>query len=287
MKTIIISDIKSKYESIIPYGLNFARVYDSEIDILHVIDTRSVQGVPSSYADSHTVSPGGKQSTDVILNKEKKQTADSLSAVVTREVSRIHFHHRPNIIIEEESIVSKLEKFAGEDKSQIVIASNKPDGVIFETEKEILKILKKSGIISVLVPPGQKFNKFENVLIVSDFAVSEFDKHREIFSFLKIASPLIKAVALPGDNREDAKKRSGEWLETAAGFVPRSKISACVFMENSHEEMQDYIDSIDPDVVISIRTKHNFLEKLTGTPIKFEKALLEGIGKPFIIHGDH
>jgi len=147
--------------------------------------------------------------------------------------------------------------------------------------------LKKAGNISIIVLPGQKFNKFENAFIVSDFAVSEFEKHQELFSFLNRAGSQIKAMALPGDDREEAKKRKGEWLESAAGFVAESKITACVFKGNSIEEMHDYIDSVDPDVVISIRIKHNFLEKLTGTPIKFEKALLDGIRKPFMIHGDY
>lgn len=55
MKTIIISDIEGKSESIIPYGLHIRKHTRSEADILHIIDPRKQQGTGSSYADSKSI----------------------------------------------------------------------------------------------------------------------------------------------------------------------------------------------------------------------------------------
>ncbi len=73
MKIIIISNIRSKSESIIPYGLKLARYLESEVDIIHVIDSRTEPVLPSSYADSQTFALGGEKFTYAdTLNREKR-----------------------------------------------------------------------------------------------------------------------------------------------------------------------------------------------------------------------
>lgn len=71
MKIVIVSDIRGSSESIIPYGLNLAKRLETEVEIIHVIDSRVIQGVPSRYADSQSIAAGNKQTVNEIIQKEK------------------------------------------------------------------------------------------------------------------------------------------------------------------------------------------------------------------------
>jgi hypothetical protein len=287
MKTIIISDIKSKEPSIIPYGLHLASAMGSEADIIHVIDSRTTQGVPSSYADSHTVSPGGKQSHDQIIEKEILLTRDSLSQLISREVSRLNYPLKVNTVVEENSIEIKLKDFTktSNNRPVILIASSEPDGHIFESIHEILKILKKSDAVTVLVPPGEEFNSFDNILMVTDFSRDEFEKHKKIFSLLGRNNHVIKALATPDVNKEIMTEKSNTWKEYARKLMPGSDIIIATSDENSLDSLLDRIEDDDPDILVNVRDKQSFIDKLLGNK-KFERNLVSAVRRPVMIDGN-
>jgi hypothetical protein len=283
MRTIIISDIKGKAESIIPYGLELAMHIEARVDIVHVIDPRTLHGVPGSYADSHSVSPGGKQQYDIVVEKEISTTGDSIDHLLSRETSRLNYPGRVNTIIEQETIERKLKNLTREDQLPVVVACTEPDGQIFTSRKEIIKVMKKSGAVSILVPPDSKYRKYERVVIITDFREDDFEDYDDIFTFLKYFNPAIHAVGLPGGNPAILKAKSDDWLKKAMKLLPRSKINTKVLEEDSMERLNGYIGTIDPDLVVSLKKKPNLIEKLVGK--EFDRKLLERVDRPMLVPG--
>jgi hypothetical protein len=283
MRTIIVSDIKSKAKSIIPYGLELAKHLESQADIVHVIDPRTLHGIPGAYADSQTVSPGGKQQYDIVVDKEIRNTADSIDHLLGRETSRLNYPARVNKIIEQESIEVKLKKLTREGQSPVVVACTEPDGQIFNSRKEIIRVIKKTGAVSVLVPPDSKFKKYERVVIVTDFREDDFEKYDDVFSFLNFFNPAVYAVGSSKDNFAIMKENSGEWLKKVMKLLPRSEINTRVMEEESMDQLNGYIETIGPDLVISLKKKPNLIEKLLGR--EFDRKLMERVSRPLMVHG--
>jgi hypothetical protein len=287
MKTIIISDIKSKKATIIPYGLSLASAIGSEAEILHVIDSRTIQGVPSTYADSHTVSPGDKQSHEIIIEKEIKQTRDSLSQLLSKEISRLNYPLKVNTVVEQNSIEVKLKDYSESSNKQpfVLIASSEPDGHIFDSTMEILRILKKSDAVTVLVPPGEEFRSCGKILLVTDYSRDEFERHKKIFSLLSHINPAIIALATPNGNKKAMNEKSYTWQEQARNIMPDSNITTAISDENSLDSLVDKIEDNDPDILVNIRDKQSFLDKLLGNK-RFERKLISAVCRPVMIDGN-
>ena len=90
MKTIIISDIRGGFNSIIPYGLRLARTMESSVTVVHVIDPRVSQAQYSSYSDSHSLTPGEPMGYNETTNKEVTTINSELENYLSRETSRLN-----------------------------------------------------------------------------------------------------------------------------------------------------------------------------------------------------
>lgn len=283
MKTIIISDIKGNGESIIPYGLNLAKFLESNVDIVHVIDPRTEYGVSGSYADSQSIAPGGTLSHSQIMEREKNQAKKALDHLLSREASRLNYPLKINTIVEEESIETKLKTSIADSDSTLIIANSETDGNLFKSQAELISLLRELNSVSLLVPPGHKFNIFENVLITTDFSSEDFENYTQVFDFLNRFNTRVTAIDLKSDSYTDWKLRSQGWLKTARDLMPDLKVSTNV-LDHSNDEnsMLDYVKKNDPGLVIIFQSRKNFLQRLLHKSP--EHKIIEFAEKPVMLY---
>ncbi len=131
MKTIIISDINGKSESIIPYGLTLAKMLESEVDVIHAIDSRLHQGEYSSLSDSQSITPGKTFSHEEIMQREKDKVQIQLDKLLSSEASRLNYPIKINTLVEKDSIINSISSKIKEEPSSIFVISIEPDGYIF------------------------------------------------------------------------------------------------------------------------------------------------------------
>ena len=119
MKIIIISDLNSRWETIIPYGLNLAKNLEAEVDLLHIIDPRENQAQYTSYSDSQSITPGSTLSQDEVIQRERNLAELKMDKALSAEVSRLNYPLKVNRIIESSSIDDQLDKMAEENPDSL------------------------------------------------------------------------------------------------------------------------------------------------------------------------
>lgn len=283
MKTIIISDIHSKSDSIIPYGLNLAKTLESEVDILHTIDPRLHQGEYSSFSDSKSITPGSTMSHDEIVQREKNKADIALDKLLSSEASRLNYPLKVNVVVEENNIFDAVKTILQQEPSALFIMSSEPDGDIFQWESEIDSILEKTGAMALLVPPRQTFRMINKVIFPFDFNLEDFGTYAKIHSFMRHFNPVINAVGFEKNGQKPEVEKSKKWIEMAkSAFVPSAVKTHLLKGEDFGDALENYIEYNQPDLLIFLQQKQ---KKLISIFKKNESmSFLHHINVPVLIH---
>ena len=282
MKTIIISDIHSNNKSIIPYGLNVAKTLESEVDIIHIIDSRMNQGEYSSFSDSQSITPGNTMSHDEILQREENQANIKLDKLLSGEASRLNYPLKVNTSVEKNTIIDAIQTKLEQEPTALFIISAEPDGFIFQSKDEIVSTLENTGAMGLLVPPAQSFRMINKVVFPVDFKSEDFQAYAKIHSFIRHFTPVIDAVGFTKNN-DSPDHKSDNWLEVAKNaFVPSTIKTNLLKGGNYADVLNDYIKNIQPDMVILFQQKQNVLKNIFKN--NAAKMLLPQINLPVLIH---
>ena len=264
MKTIIISDIKGKSDSIIPYGLNLAKSLESEVDIVHIIDSRSVHGVPSSYSDSQTFAPGGKLSYKDTLNREMKHAEMELDKILSMEASKLNYPLKINTIIEEGRIEAKIKSLVKSNNKSLLLVNSVYDDFIFHSKQEILDVTYNIGAVSLLVPPGKVFVEFKSIYLISDPAPKKLSKIKDEISFLESQKPIISSINVVNPKNYEKEKLKSKISEGIMKdrFTPFAFEVKILAGNRYTEVLTDYIKKNNPDLIMNLLNKKSLLNSL-------------------------
>jgi len=283
MKTIIISDIFSKKESIIPYGLNLAKTLETEVDVLHVIDPRMNQGEYSSFSDSQSITPGHTMNHDEIVQRERNKADIALDKLLSSEASRLNYPLKVNTDVEENTIIDAIQTKLEQEPSALVIVSSEPDGYIFQSKDEIINTFENTGALGLIVPPEQSFQMINKVVFPVDFKSEDFGAYAKIHAFIRHFTPVIDAVGFEKNDKDSLEQESENWLEIAqSSFVPSTVKTNLLKGENFANALNDYIENIQPDILILLGHKQNALKSIFKR--NEAKVLLPQINLPVLIH---
>jgi nucleotide-binding universal stress UspA family protein len=275
MKTIIISDLKSTSKSIITYGLELARSMESEVDVLHVIDPRTSQAKYSSYSDSQSLTPDQPMGYPETMNKAVTAAQNELNELLNRETSRLNYPVKVNVLVEEGSLEEKVEIMVEDEPYCIVVVSAEPDGYHFESKSEIYTLVKDSGAMSILVPPGVEFKEYKKILHPVDFSSKELEKYADLGFFFDVFDPLVHAVTISSNSDySELELKSETWKKIANDVFLPAKIRTNVLKgDDFTETLVQYCNRNDYEMIMLFQRKvnafkKNFKSELAGTLIE-------------------
>lgn len=273
-KIIIVSDINGSNQSILPYGLKLARHLQAEVDIVHVVDARVQQGVPSRYADSQSLTPEPKLTFDNIVEREIKQANINLDKVLNKEVSRLNFPLKINKKIREGSINEGIKESVANAAKCLVLINLEADDYIFNSLKEIIQFTKSINSVTLLVPPKLVFNEFEQVVMITDFSNNYgINAYSKIFSFLDKFSLHINVVDVAKPARFLEKEvKSKQWMQTLDPATFRNIKTEVLKGENHSDALLKYVDMVKPQLIIYSYRQPGFFRQLFHKPF-FENIL--------------
>jgi len=264
MKTIIISDVNSKSDSVIPYGLRLARSLETEADVLHIIDTRVEQGNYSSFSDSQSITPGSTFLTDESINKEKILAEKKLDDLLSSEASRLNYPLKVKRLIEVGSVEEIIAEKAEKNPQAVFVISSEPDGFIFQSAGEILDIIEDTGAISIIVSPGKEFIDYRNILLPTDFAPEELTAFKEVKFLPENFKLLVDATAVATkDNYADLEMKGKAWKKEAEKIMdPATLKTNTLEGENSFSAIENYMNRNLWDLVLFIQDKKSSAKRL-------------------------
>lgn len=281
-KLIIISDIRSKAQSILPYGLHLAKHLQVEVDIIHMVDARSQHGVPSRYADSQTLTPGPKLTYDKIIQREIEQATITLEKLLSKEASRLNFPLKINKVIKEGSINEGIkESVANADKCLLLI-NLEVDDYIFHSRKEIVQLTKSVNAVTLLVPPQLVFHEFNKVVLITDFSNNfGLNAYSKTISFLYKFNPHINVVDVAKPTRFLEKEvKSKQWMQALDPATFRTIKTEVLKGKNPSDALQQYINKLKPNLIIYTSRKLGFLNRFIYK--SFFENLLDRVEYPIM-----
>lgn len=255
MKTIILSDINNSAKTIIPYGLRLARELESEVDILHVIDPRSYQGTYGSVSDSQSITPGDTLSHKETIRHEKHRVSVKLDKLLSAEGSRLNYPLKINRVIVENSLEDELEKRVAEYPNCLLLVNAEADQDMIDTTDEIVRLIKKTGVPSIIVPPGESFKSDISALMPLNLDQNNFSSLpglKFFFSGLKMNIEAV-GVVLNGDYTS-MELKSMAWKETVTElYLPETNLKTSI-LEGTHfnETISNYFKRNNRDMLILI-----------------------------------
>lgn len=287
MKTILISDIKGKHETIIPYGLNFAKYSNDRVNVIHVVDHRKYQAVSSAYSDSQTFEVAGKLSPETIINREVKKAKTELDNLLSHEASRLNYPLRVAVNVAEDSLESQLEQQEKKKEELLIITSKEPDGKVIDSLEEFFRLTGSFKNYSLIVPPGLNFEKPQKAFILYDFNMEE---NQNIFALLFFLSNYSLSVDVSDvcarKDYFEMEMKSGLWKQVAINHN-RSKnirISANILEgDNYLETAVNYIKRNSFDLVAVSREDPHLKNKNVFSQSGI-KQLIDEVNLPILVY---
>lgn len=264
MRTIIISDINSEAETIIPYGLRVGRAFETETDVLHIIDSRALQGVYSKESDSQSITPGSKLSQREIADREKGLAEKKMDKLLSAEASRLNYPLKVNRVIVENTVEDEIVKRAGDEEATIFVISSEPDGTIFRSLDEILSVLKTAGAIAVIVPPEKEYKDFEKIVLPIDFEHDEITQFTDVKFVIDRFEPFVNVVSVTDSKSYlEMELKSESWKKNAKkSFLPTTVKTNVLKGKDFAETVTKFVHRNEPDVVMLFRKKQNPVESI-------------------------
>lgn len=258
MKIIILSDVKSKSESVIPYGLRVARALESEADVLHVIDDRLQDGHYSPHSDSQSITPGETLSKNEVIQREKNRANIMLDNLLSREASRLNYPLKVNRIIKVNRIEDELAERAKENPENIFVINSKANNYTFNSTDDVLSTVRNAGCAALLVTPDMSFKNFERVVLPLNFETELFDFFRDVKFLFENFEVSVDAVTLSNKkNYYELELKADAWKKVAKDYVlPNTSLKANVLEGKSFKDaIIDYTQKNKPDLITIFQEK--------------------------------
>lgn len=264
MKTIIISDINSEAKTILPFGLRVGRAFETETDVLHIIDSRALQGEYGQMSDSQSITPGDKFSQKEIFEREKNRAEKKMDDILSAETSRLNYPLKVNRVIVENTVEEEIIKRTDEEEPSLFVISAEPDGTIFHSLDEILEVLKSAGAIAIIVPPEKKYSDFEKIILPVDFSTDEITQFTKVKFVIEKFKPLMNVVSVTEDkNYLKMQMKTDSWAKNAKkSFLPTNIKTNILEGKNFADTVMSFIQRNKPDLVMLSRKKQNPMESI-------------------------
>lgn len=286
MKTILISDIKGKHESIIPYGLNFAKYANNKVKIVHVIDRRKHPAVSSAYSDSQTFEVGEKLSPETIINREFDNANTELETMLSHEASRLNYPLRVAVSVTENSLEKELEQYTQQKDEILIITSKEPDGTVIDSLEEFFQLTDSFKNYSLIIPPGLKFKKPAKTFLLHDFNTKEDQNIFSIIHFLSNYGPSVNVsdVCTRKDYFE-MEMKSGLWKQVAINHNWSKNISISTNIlegDNYLQTMINYLKRNQYNLIVVSRQNSKLINKNVFNKSGI-KQLIDEVNVPVLI----
>jgi hypothetical protein len=259
MKSTVLSDIDHEDSGIIPYALKMAKDLRSEVNVIHVIDTRISQGIYTPYSDSQSVTPGVESYQD-ILQKEKKKMEGYLGKHVGREASVLNFPLKVNYEVRLGHVDDIIKEETGKPNSNLLMMNAHPEGKVWESFEEIFDIIIRSKNPVLLIPPGLDYMTPQKITFITDLNKAESDRMHRVFELMhKIPFRLHALNITKTENFEQKLKSDPNWQGISGRIDNYSLLD-----HPDHTEILKIVTNHNSDMVILFEKKQNLLKRMTS-----------------------
>ena len=164
----------------------------------------------------------------------------------------------------------------------IFVVNKEADDYVFHSQKEIVDICKGIDGITLLVPPGREFMKFDNVLLPADFVDQDFKGYPRVADFLNHFAPIVNAIGEAEKNKEPEAKN---WVSSVGHVLEKSSVNwKLLTSENFESDFIDFVGMVEPDLTLLFEKPQSLIDSI------FKKELiikvLESTDTPVLFYSE-
>lgn len=272
IKSTVLSDVDREDSGIIPYVLKFAKDIKSSVDIIHVIDTRTSQGIYTPYSDSKSLTQG-VQSYEQIIQKVKEEAEKFLSKHVGREASVLNYPLKVNYRVETGHIDEILSEATAKPANDLLMMSARPHGKVWETYEEIFYLIAHSDNPVLLIPSGMPYKIPENICFLTNLEENEPSYLKKAIKLLDGIKADFHVLARSGHGSpKDRIESDNAWQEL------RNNINAYHTLNIIEAgSIEDFVSNNKMDMIILFEQKRNILKRLVSKSLTEKLAAITGI----------
>ncbi|MBN2175688.1 MAG: universal stress protein [Bacteroidales bacterium] len=275
LKITVLSNVDQNDSGIIPYALKISKDLKGEVNVIHVIDTRTSQGIYTPYSDSQSVTPGVESYHD-ILAKKQEVVEDYLAKHMGREVSVLNYPLRVNYEVQlghlDEIIIEKTEK-----DNDLLVMNARPKGKVWENYEEVFDIISITGNPVLLIPQNIKYRTPREIAFVENMENDHSDQMKKLLEIFEEVPIQLLAVNISGNGDLKQKlKTDPSWQHIVSKWdqylaIPEAETDEILAVANQHRA----------DLIILFEKKRNLLKRIISKSLT--EKLAEKSDKPLLV----
>lgn len=259
-KIIINIDFFDHADYLIDYGLEMARELSGNIQLIHVVESREI-GMEASPT-GHMTDAGIEQT----LLTSNKENADKW---MQEKVRKIEEQIKGNISIEGKVIIGikpdvLLSESSNKETELILTGDDHESGLIAKIAGSDTKMIIDEAKCPVLfVPRNYAFKGIKQIIYATDYEKADVDTLQKTINLFKVFDPSITAVHQTKNIDFQMKIKQRGFLDIVRQKLDFDQINfITVNGQKDVQEIIDYAQKIDCDMIIVLKQNRDFLEKL-------------------------
>jgi len=259
-KIIINIDFFDHADYLIDYGLEMARELSGNIQLIHVVESREI-GMEAS-PNGHMTDAGIEQT----LLTSNKENADKW---MQEKVRKIEEQIKGNISIEGKVIIGikpdvLLSESSNKETELILTEEEHESGLIAKIAGSDTKMIIDEAKCPVLfIPRNYAFKGIKQIIYATDYEKADIDTLQKTINLFKVFDPSITAVHQTKNIDFQMKIKQRGFLDIVRQKLDFDQINfITVDGQKDVQEIIDYAQKIDCDMIIVLKQNRDFLEKL-------------------------
>jgi hypothetical protein len=149
-----------------------------------------------------------------------------MDKLLSGEASRLNYPLKINRVIVENSLEEELEVRVKNYPNCLLLVNAKTVNDMLDSTNEIVRLAKKTGVPSIIVPPGKQFKSFMSVLMPLNLDQNNYSSLSDLKFLFEHFNLTIDAVGFASDGDYSEKElKARAWKETVSNYyLPKADV---------------------------------------------------------------
>lgn len=252
------------------YAMKLLQVREGSVTLIHVFTEKEFLR-----------SSGGNKSTFIELKDEAQAKLNSLAKEFENK-----YTIDVDVVLSLGEINNSISKYAHENDYDLIVMGTQGNGYTKQTiiGSRTLQTVEDSLVPVLTVPLNAKFKGLDSVVYASDYSEEDKIVMLKVVSFVYSFRSRIRFVHISRSKNKMNELTYEKFKAELSSFVGYDKISYYLkeYKEDISSGIEEFVNEHQGDLVVLLRRRRNFLEKLLGNSVSTEISYLST--QPLLIY---
>ncbi len=244
----------------VKYGVELAKKYDCNIELIHVIDVTYYGSTYTTAGDIRTV-PVVTKEIRVAKEKAAKTSIDKLNEKIAS-----HFKDLPkikNVIrsgIESDAVIEEIKE---NNIDLLLLSASSEKGFLQFITDDNRRLVEKAPCPVIVVPEDAEFGAYKKIVYATDYSSKDIPTMKKLVKYAKPTNANIIALHITDDSSFNEQIKNVGFEENMKKEVEYDHISAYARMGmDVVKSTLTFAEDAGADLIVYLKENKGFLEKI-------------------------